>query len=96
MYNIILNMLEIKTVEIRNALGIHARAAAKIVNMTNQYKSKIVFEKDGMEANGKSLLSILTLACPKGSQLTIKVEGSDARKAIKSLEKLIEDKFGEE
>jgi phosphocarrier protein len=89
-------MLEIKTVEIKNVLGLHARAAAKLVSLTNQYKSKIVFERDGMEANGKSLLSILTLACPRGSQITIKVEGSDARKAIKTLEKLIKDKFGEE
>jgi phosphocarrier protein len=89
-------MLEIKTVEIKNALGLHARAAAKLVSLTNQYKSKIVFERDGIEANGKSLLSVLTLACPRGSQITIKAEGSDAHKAIKTLEELIEDKFGEE
>jgi phosphocarrier protein len=46
--------------------------------------------------NGKSLLSILTLACPLGSRITIRAEGIDAREAIEDLEKLIEDKFGED
>ncbi len=96
MYNIVLDMVETKTVEIKNALGLHARAAAKLVNLTNQYKATIVLERNGAEADGKSLLSVLALACPKGNRITIKAEGSDARKAIKGLEKLIEDKFGEE
>ena len=47
-------------------------------------------------ANGKSLLSILTLACPLGSRLTIRAEGKDAREAVESIGKLIEEKFGED
>ncbi len=89
-------MVEIKTFEIRNKLGLHARVAAKIVNVSARYKAKIFFERDGRVVNGKSLLSILTLACPSGSRLTVRAEGIDARDAIEDLGKLIEDKFGED
>lgn len=89
-------MVEIKSFEIKNKLGLHARAAAKLVNVSTQYKSRIFIERDGMEVNGKSLLSILTLACPKGSWITIRTEGIDALDAIENLGMLIEDKFGED
>jgi phosphocarrier protein HPr len=89
-------MLMIKSFEIRNKLGLHARAAAKIVNVSSGYKANIFFERDGVEVNGKSLLSILNLACPKGSIVSIKAEGPDADLALEELRKLIEDKFGEE
>jgi phosphocarrier protein len=89
-------MTQIKTFEIKNKLGLHARVAAKIVNVSRQYKAKIFFERDGRIVNGKSLLSILTLACPKGSRITIRAEGVDARAALRELGKLIENKFGED
>jgi len=89
-------MVEIGTFEIKNKLGLHARVAAKLVNVSTRFKSKIFFERDGRVVNGKSLLSILTLACPLGSRITIRAEGIDAREAIEDLEKLIEDKFGED
>jgi phosphocarrier protein len=89
-------MIEIKSFEIRNKLGLHARAAARLVNISAQYKSKVFIERDGMEVNGKSLLSVLTLACPRGSWITLRVEGPDAPEALESIGKLIEDKFGEE
>jgi phosphocarrier protein len=89
-------MEKIKSFEIRNKLGLHARAAARLVNIATQYKSRIFLERDGQEVNGKSLLSILTLACPRGSWITIRAEGADALEAMKSLGKLIEDKFGED
>jgi len=89
-------MGEIKTFEIKNKLGLHARVAAKLVNVSTRYKSKIFFERDGKVVNGKSLLSILTLACPLGSRITIMAEGIDARDAMEDLRKLIEDKFGED
>lgn len=89
-------MIEIKTFKIENKLGLHARASAKLVNITTQYKSRISLERDGKEVNGKSILSILTLACPQGSIITVKAEGKDAREAVESIGKLIEDKFGED
>ena len=88
--------IEIRTFEIKNKLGLHARVAAKIVSVSTQFKAKIFFERDGRVVNGKSLLSILTLACPLGSRITIRAEGIDAREAIEDLGKLIDDKFGED
>jgi len=87
--------IETKTLTIENELGLHARAAAMLASESGRFKSKIFFERDGMEIDGKSLLEILTLACPKGSRITIRAEGEDARDAIEGLGKLIEDKFGE-
>ena len=92
---ILYNMAVIKTFKITNELGLHARASAKIVNVSNKYKSKIFFERDGKEVNGKSLLGILTLACPCGGHITIRAEGVDADDAVESLGRLIEGKFGE-
>jgi len=88
-------MTEIRTFELKNKLGLHARAAAKLVSAARGFKSKIVLERDGREVNGKSLLGILTLACPQGSRVTVRAEGADALQAIESLEGLFEGNFGE-
>ncbi|MCD6154158.1 MAG: HPr family phosphocarrier protein [Syntrophobacterales bacterium] len=88
-------MKMVKTFVLKNELGLHARAAAMMVKVTTKYKSTILFESNGNEVDGKSILSILTLACPKGGTITINAEGEDACDAIKDLEKLIENKFGE-
>lgn len=88
------NMVK-KTFTIKNELGLHARAAAVLARESARFKSEIFVERDGMEVNGKSLLEILTLACPKGSKITIRAEGEDASGAIEGLGMLIEDKFGE-
>jgi phosphocarrier protein HPr len=89
-------MEQIKIFEITNKLGVHARAAAKLVQVATKFKSKIYFEKDGWEVNGKSLLGILTLECPKGSRLIVRAQGMDAPEAIAALGELIENKFDEE
>ncbi|MDO9559706.1 MAG: HPr family phosphocarrier protein [Syntrophales bacterium] len=89
-------MEQIKTFEIKNKLGLHARAAAKLVQTATKFKSRIYFEKDGWEVNGKSLLGILTLECPQGSRLIVRAEGMDAIEAIAALGQLIENKFDEE
>jgi phosphocarrier protein HPr len=89
-------MKEVRTFVLKNELGLHARAAAMMVNVTSKYKSKILFERDGKEINGKSILGILTLACPKGSRIIISAQGEDAIDAIEELGKLIDDKFGED
>ena len=88
--------VEIKTFEIINKLGLHARPAAKLVEIAKRYKANVYFERDGREVNGRSLLGILTLACPQGSRITIRAEGMDAREALESLGRLIADKFGED
>lgn len=89
-------MEHIKVFEIKNKLGLHARAAAKLVQVAVQFKSAIFYEKDGYEVNGKSLLGILTLGCPRGAYLIVRAEGADASEAIAAIGRLIEQKFDEE
>ncbi len=88
-------MVEIRRFEITNQLGIHARVAAKLVETANRFQSEVFLEKDGVEVNGRSILEILTLFCPRGSRLTVRTEGVDAQEAMEAFVKLITAKFGE-
>ena len=89
-------MTETRTLKLKNKLGMHARSAASFVKVAQQFKAKIYIERNGQTVNGDSILDILTLGCPYGGLLTIKAEGADASVAIEELEKLIENKFGED
>jgi phosphocarrier protein len=89
-------LVEIKTYKLKNKLGMHARAAASFVKVADKFKSDVYVEHNGETANGKSILGILTLACPINGELTVKVEGDDALVALDALGELIENKFGEE
>lgn len=84
-----------QTVVIKNKLGLHARAASQIVSITNKYSSEVTIQKGNVTANGKSLLGILTLDAPLGSELLVDVEGSDAQELLDKLVELVENKFGE-
>jgi phosphocarrier protein len=84
-----------RTFEIVNVLGLHARAAAQLVQTANRYRSEIHVEKDGSEVNGKSIMGVLTLAAAKGSRVCVSCEGDDADQAMAALAKLIENGFGE-
>ncbi|MGA3086343.1 MAG: HPr family phosphocarrier protein [Thermodesulfobacteriota bacterium] len=81
---------------IKNKLGLHARAAAKIVELSNSFSSNLTIQFNGQEVDGKSILSILTLACPQGSIISLRADGPDADKLLEAMERLIDDKFGEE
>ena len=85
----------IKVFRIKNRLGLHARAAATFVRLSNKFSSDIKLIKDGYEVNGKSILGILSLAAAQGSELQIMAKGLDAEEAISEIEKLIESGFGE-
>jgi phosphocarrier protein HPr len=85
----------VKSLTITNELGLHARAAAEFVKCSTMYDSDIVIEKGGVEANGKSITSILSLAIPVGQSFNICATGDDAHDAICAIEKLVEAKFGE-
>jgi phosphocarrier protein len=88
--------VESKEFTIRNKLGLHARAAAKIVQTSSQFKSRIRLIKNGREADAKSMLDILTLSCPRGTRIELRAEGKDAAEALAALAVLFDNKFGEE
>ncbi len=82
--------------KIKNKLGLHARAAAMFVRLSNKFSSDIKLIKDGYEVNGKSILGILSLAAIQGTELNIVARGKDAGEALSEIGKLIESGFGEE
>lgn len=84
-----------RTFVIVNALGLHARAAAQLVQIANRHRSEIHVEKDGMCVNAKSIMGVLTLAAAKGSTIKVSCEGDDAEPAMTELAKVIENGFGE-
>lgn len=81
--------------KITNRLGLHARAAAKLVHLAGGFKSEVTVLKDGDEVDAKSILGLLQLGAAQGTDLTIRCIGSDESEAITSIAELIEDKFGE-
>ena len=83
------------TVTLVNKLGLHARAAAKFVNLAKTFSSTVSLAKDGSEVDGKSIMNVMLLAAPVGSELTLKVEGEDEQPAFESLLELVNDGFGE-
>jgi phosphocarrier protein HPr len=84
-----------RDVEIKNKLGLHARAAAKLVHIAARFKSDIKIRKGDEEVDGKSILGILLLAAGRGSTITLNADGTDERDALDALEKLIDAKFDE-
>ena len=88
-------MEEIRSLKVINELGMHARAAGQIVELAGKYKAKLFLRKDSREVDGLSILSILSLACPKGGEVEARIIGVDAKEFIDELERLFKSKFGE-
>jgi phosphocarrier protein HPr len=84
------------TFTIQNELGLHARPAMLLVQAITRLECEVTIEKDGFEADAKSIMGVLTLAAERGSQITVIATGPDAEKAIDAIKKLIEEKFGED
>ena len=85
-----------KTMKIQNELGLHARAATKLVQLASKFPCDVTVTKDGHEVNGKSIMGVLMLVASKGSTVTLRAKGDKAQECIDVLAKLIEDKFGED
>lgn len=79
-----------------NRLGLHARAAAKLVHLANEFQSQVFVSTDRMSANAKSILGVLTLAAAKDTPVVVEVDGPDESVAMEKIEALIAGKFGEE
>jgi len=84
-----------REVQIRNRLGLHARAAARFVQLANRFAAKITLSRDGRTMDGKSILGILLLAASRGSRLTVSADGADETAAVEALATLVESGFGE-
>jgi phosphocarrier protein HPr len=87
-----------RRVTISNRLGLHARAAARLVRRATQFSSQVELEREdtGNAADGKSILSVLLLAASRGTCLIIRADGDDEQRAVDAIVELVEQKFGEE
>jgi phosphocarrier protein len=84
-----------REVTILNRLGMHARAAVKFVQTANRFRSEVKVIKDGQEANGKSIMGLLTLVAAHGVTMTVVCVGDDAAAAVEALAQLVGTGFGE-
>jgi phosphocarrier protein HPr len=82
--------------EIKNRLGLHARAAALLVETVRKYDAEIVVSKDGQDVNGSSILGLMMLAAGQGSLIDVRARGPQARQAVEAIGRLIEQKFLED
>lgn len=83
-------------VTLSNQLGLHARAAAKLVHLAKTFTGDIQLGKDGTLVDAKSIMSVLLLAAPVGTTLELRVDGEDEAEAFAAIRQLIDDRFGEE
>jgi len=85
-----------QSITIINKLGLHARAAAKLVTLASSFKSDIQLSSKGKLANGKSIMSVMMLAAARGSEIYFNIEGPDELAAFSALELLVNRRFDEE
>lgn len=89
--------MQASQVKIVNQLGLHARAAAQLVRLAGNFRSKIKLRRSdtGIAADAKSILSVLTLAASKGTVLIVEADGEDEQSALQAVEEIIANGFGE-
>lgn len=85
-----------RQVTIPNTQGLHARPIALISRLANEFESPLLIDMEGLEVDGRSVLELMTLCAPKGSELLLKAEGNDAEELVDRVAALIESGFGED
>ncbi len=83
------------TLTLCNKLGLHARAASKFVSTAARYPCDVKVKLDDKEIDGKSIMSLMLLAAPVGTELEIKCQGDESDQALEAISALINDRFGE-
>ena len=90
-----INMLK-QTLTIINRLGLHARAAAKLVKLASQFESEVLVKRKQREVNGKSIMGVMLLAAARGTEIELSIDGADEAVAMASICDLVQSGFGEE
>lgn len=84
-----------KKITITNKLGLHARAATKLAQLSNNFDAKVTVELEDNQADASSIMALMLLAGGQGKQVTVRTQGSQAKEALNSICQLITDKFDE-
>jgi phosphocarrier protein HPr len=90
------NLTLSKRLEIKNRLGLHARAAAQLVQVASQFEADVTVTKEGQAVDGKSILALMMLAAAQGSCIEVSASGAQAADALAAIERLVDQKFNEE
>ena len=85
-----------RTMTVINKLGLHARAAAKLVELASGFESRIRIWRDEREADAKSIMKVMMLAASKGRSLEVVAQGDDAAEAVEAIERLVARRFDEQ
>ena len=84
-----------KKLEIKNRLGLHARAAARLVQTISRFSSEVKISKDGQVVDGRSIIGVLTLGAAKGCKVRVVARGNDAEESVRAIEELFKNNFHE-
>ena len=84
-----------ETTTIINKLGLHARAASKLVSQASQFESDVFIDKQGDRVNAKSIMGVMMLAASKGTEVKLEVDGNDEKECMEAIIQLINNRFGE-
>lgn len=85
-----------RSFEIRNRLGLHARAAAQLVQLAAGFSAELTIEKDGQRVNGKSIMGVMMLAAAQGAIVEVEAIGTDAEELLTAIATLIQSRFNED
>ena len=85
-----------RKVRIRNQRGLHARAAAKLVQTLEPFEAEVTVTKDGTTVSGRSIMGMMMLAAAPGTDVTLSATGRDARAALAAVAELVRARFGED
>lgn len=85
-----------KKLRVKNRLGVHARPAGDIVDITSRSASEIIMSFDNTKANAKSILNVMMLAIPPEAEVEVEINGEDEKETMVALEKLFNDRFNED
>ena len=84
-----------QNITIINKLGLHARAASKLVNCASQFESEVFIGRKGNRVNAKSIMGVMMLAASKGVELELEIDGNDEQLCQQAMVDLINNRFGE-
>lgn len=88
--------MQSREIEVVNRLGLHARAAAKLVGTATRFASALTVVREGRSADAKSIMAVMMLAATRGHTVTISAEGPDESEALDAVAQLFADRFGED
>ncbi len=84
-----------ENITIINKLGLHARAASKLVSKANQFESEVLIDKQGNRANAKSIMGVMMLAASRGTEVILEVDGNDEKECMEAMVQLFNNRFDE-